>query len=383
MNTEHRAFIEHFQLRNLVAATSRSDIYYAGSSKVMHTSSSGHGSAPVMDFTGANTDASRFVVTTLDAKDDVLIAGGFYGDYAVLNLNSRFGTSPTHGFVSDLASGHTNHTHLFSNRHSGRPQAAFASNDGHLRVLDVCSNQMIHDVGYSYALNCCATSPNGRMRVVCGDSKEVLITDAETGHPLVPLRPHDTLKPDHTADSFACAWADDDIHVATGAQDSTVAIFDARNWSRPLAKIATEVRHPRSLRFSPVGGGKRVLVAVESDDFVNVIDAESFQSKQVLDFFGTVAGVSFTPDGSSLFVMNSDATFGGLMEYERTGYGAAYAQAGPSRRTRAGHMGFGPNLEDDPPSEWSPQYALDSDPRVILSAKARSRRGLDLGDLLV
>ena len=388
-NADHRAFISHFQLRSLVSATSRSDIYYAAPSKVLRTDAAGQTSTTVLDFTTTETDAPRFLVTTLDARDDVLAIGGYHGDYAVMDLGSEYGTDPTHGFVSTSAAGHTNHVHLCANRRSRFPQAVFASNDGHVRILDIHTNRFTHDITYPNALNCSATSPNGRLRVVVGDTPEVYITDAETGQPLQALKAHDASLHVHSSDGYACAWADDDIHVATAGQDSAVTIYDARNWARPLARVACEFRHARSLRFSPVGGGKRVLVAAEADDFINVIDADLFDRKQVVDCFGAIAGVSFTPDGRSLFAMNSDRTVGGLMELERIGYGAPFGlrQQDDSGDDDSGNRcdestrngGVGRRVCND----WAAEYDLDADPRVVLSTKARSRRGLDLGDVFV
>jgi hypothetical protein len=73
----------------------------------------------------------------------------------------------------------------------------------------------------------------------------------------------------------------------------------------------------RKLKFSPIGSGKRVLIAAEPADFVNVIDAQTFSSKQALSFFGEIGGVDFTNDGQDLIVANCDNMRGGIMEFER------------------------------------------------------------------
>lgn len=73
----------------------------------------------------------------------------------------------------------------------------------------------------------------------------------------------------------------------------------------------------RKLKFSPLGSGKRVLVAAEPADIIDVIDGETFASKQTLSFFGEIGGFDFTNNGQDLIVANCDPSRGGLMAFER------------------------------------------------------------------
>jgi DNA-binding beta-propeller fold protein YncE len=66
-------------------------------------------------------------------------------------------------------------------------------------------------------------------------------------------------------------------------------------------------------------GGQRVLIAAEPADRLTIIDAQTYSSRQVCDFFGEIGGIDFTPDGSNIVVANMDAKVGGLMWYERVG----------------------------------------------------------------
>jgi DNA-binding beta-propeller fold protein YncE len=314
-NTAHRAFFPHFQLRNVLAATSRSDIYYASGQQVYRTDAEGSSPEVMIDFSKPLSIDSA--ITTIASTDNVLIAGAFDGEYAITDLSSTYGSPSTFGRTIDLASNTksriVNHMHLFESRTTYQPQAVLCSNDYRLRVLDCASNKFIHSFLYPAAVNCSATSPDGRMRVVVGDFHETFITNAETGQPFESLK-------SHVDDVFACAWADDGIHVATAAQDSTIVVWDARHWARPLTVLTSELSVPRSIRFSPLGSGPRVLVAAEADDYISIIDAQTFASKQVFDFFGTIGGTAFTPDGQSLFIANGERRFGGIIELERTGW---------------------------------------------------------------
>ncbi|KAF2118556.1 WD40-repeat-containing domain protein [Lophiotrema nucula] len=362
MNTQHRAFIHHFQLRNLLASTSRNDVFYATGDQVNRTDASGTYDNVTMDLSREFTEGYRFMVTTLAASDDILIAGGFEGEYALTDLSSASDTKYTVGRIagrSRNAKSHImNHMHLFNSRHSYTPQVAFCSNDEQLRILDCYTNTFTHSFHYSAPVNCSATSPNGRMRVVVGDFFETLITNAETGQPFERLHTHDD-------GIFACDWADDGIHVATAAQDTSIVIWDARNWSEPLRVMHSELSVPRCVKFSPVGGGPRVLVSAEADDYVSIIDAQTFESKQVFDYFGRTAGISMTRDGSSLFIANVDPHYGGIIELERCAWGE--------------QKSITPNSCCD----WMMDEEMHLDNRVVCGWRERQRRGLNLGELMV
>jgi DNA-binding beta-propeller fold protein YncE len=362
----HQASVPHFQLRNLMAATSRHSIFYADRDVVMRTDSESTPANVVMDLTKEHTEAGKFQITTLAASDEVLIVGGFEGEYAFTGLSANRSTAQTIGRIKDRSPGiksHiTNHIHLTPSRTSYTPQAILSSNDNRLRILDVNTNTFTHSFGYSQAVNCSATSPNGRMRVVVGDFRETYITNAETGQAFETLKTH-------TDDAFACDWADDGIHVATAAQDSTICVWDARNWNQPLAVMYSELSVPRCLKFSPVGGGPRVLVSAEADDYLNIINAQTFASKQTFDFFGRTGGISMTPDGSSLFLANSEPHFGGIMEFERCGW----AEQKYDRSKRDSGSGW---LAD-----WDSDGGLDADERTVTSKNERRRRGVDLSGI--
>jgi WD40 repeat protein len=364
----HKPIFPHFQLRNVLAATSRHDIYYAASECVYSTDAAGSKTRLVVDLT--KHIAPDGLITTIASNDNVLVAGTFEGEYAITDLSSTHTTPCTFGRTSDsvmdIKSRIVNHVHLFESRTTYTPQAVLCSNDYRLRVLDCTTNAFTHNFLYPAAVNCSATSPNGRMRVVVGDFQETLITNAETGQPF------ETLK-SHTDDAFACAWADDGIHVATAAQDSTIVIWDARFWGKALKTLTSEVGVPRALRFSPVGSGPRVLIAAEADDYVNIINAQTFESKQTFDFFGPIGGVTFTPDGQSLFIANGEKRFGGIIELERTGW-----DEGSSKRKSSDSADW-----DDAMTDWVHDADLDAQERVSGGSIARERRNIDLGSLVV
>jgi len=153
-----------------------------------------------------------------------------------------------------------------------------------------------------------------------GDDPNVLIVNADTGEILQELTGHGDY-------GFACDWSDDGWTVATGFQDKAIKIWDARKWcnssgvSTALCTIRAEMAGVRGLRFSPRGSGKPILVAAEEADYINLIDAQTFSSKQTIDVFSEVGGIDFTNDGQDLNVLCCDPHRGGVLQLERCGRG--------------------------------------------------------------
>jgi len=304
-----------------------------------------------------------FHITALAAARTTLIAGGFRGQYAVQELLSEVGTPPTIGYVSHQPNSITNHIHGTYSRTSGQSLAVFCSNDCHLRTLDVATNTMVSDVAYNDIVNCAASSPNGRLQVLTGDFEGAIISDRDSGRILEHIRGGSK------GHGFACAWADDDITVATAGQDCQALVWDARNWSAPLTAIATESAYPTSLRFSPLGGGTPVLIIAEAADAVSIVNARTYATKQTIELFGDVAGTAMSADGSQLTIANGDRHLGGITTFSRHNFDW----------TEDNTHGI---LLPQQRSDWLPDHELELHPRGRIDAKARRRRGLGLDDML-
>jgi hypothetical protein len=324
--------IEHFQLRNLITATSQHDVFYAGRGKVMHTNPLqplGSMNPPnvVMDFSSkgnlAGTDmhklsCSPYQITALTSiSDQVLVTGLFEGEYAMLGLSCSAKTKPTMGRVSsrdivnhiEPSPSHTNlsiclasntkqdtiatvdcTTNTILSKHTYKPQDLFCSND-------------------AVVVNCTSTSPDGRLRLLVGDFPGALLTDTLSGKVLREL-------PDFNDNAFACAWAPDGYTLATAAEDEEVRIWDARSW-RVLQRYQSYCSSVRSLRFSSVGGQRQLLFAAEARDVVTVYDTARCGPAQLLPFVGEVAGVAVSPSGGEMHVGNGDPQYGGVMTWDQ------------------------------------------------------------------
>jgi len=322
MDIRHDVNLSHFQLRNVLAAGSRTRIFYPGTEAVHQFNPVSGESQAVMKL--GDTPESR--VSTMAAAHGVLIGGCFNGEYILRHPNSNEPESVGchDGVITTNISGITNHVQIHEARGASVPLAAFASNDMYFRVLDIATETWLSREKFAFPLNCTALSPDHRLRVMVGDDLNVLITAADStlsgGRPeiLQSLSGHRDF-------GFACDWADDGWTVATAFQDKSIKIWDARRWtdssgtSTPVCTLRAEMAGVRSLRFSPIGSGKRVLAAAEEADFINIIDAQTFRSKQTVDIFGEIGGISFVNGGQDLEVLCCDHTRGGLLQLERCG----------------------------------------------------------------
>ncbi|PIA93919.1 hypothetical protein CB0940_04660 [Cercospora beticola] len=340
---QHKGSFEHYQLRNMLVAADRNNIFYGtAANQVMRASLSCPNTRnTVMDLAKPVNTAAAFRITCLSASpralvpgsqtDNVLIAGGFYGEYAVCNIDSDK-REASEGFVTHAYNGLVTHVHSFRDRRSGLLRAAFSSNDRKVRLMDVGTLQFTDSFTYDHAVNCSATSADGRLRVLVGDSSDTLITDAQRGTPIVTLQ-------EHTDHGFACAWSQDNRHVATAAQDGRVMVWDARSWKKPVRTFESTMSCARSLQFTDSGA----LVAAENEDVVTVYGGHSFEAKQEIRFLGSIAGVTLLDGGAELAIANADKTVGGLLTFERVPqglgnntYGRVVVKPGGSSRWRNG-----------------------------------------------
>lgn len=344
MKMRKAPYLAHFQLRNLLAAPSKSRVFYADRRSIVRQYNFATNKTEV----ALRYPSELYIqISTIAAGHGALVSGGFNGEYCTVNIDSEYsddgsGASSSlsdkkSGTLTNLGSGISNHIQIHSARRSGGPLAAFASNDSHVRVMDLGTQEIVSDDHFQFAVNCTAVSPDKRLRVVVGDSSEAYIVTAERERNMMDVdgassAPHVVQKLGGHADyGFACAWADDGYTIATGNQDRAIKIWDARKTSTasgiwtPVVTLRTTMAGARSLHFSPAGSGKRVLVAAEEADILHIIDAQTFDKRQEFDVFGELAGLGFSESGQDLFALCTDPLRGGLLHFERKGFLSAAA----------------------------------------------------------
>jgi hypothetical protein len=313
-----RSNFVHFQLRNLVWATSKHDAYVMSENRVVHWNAGTRRATTVLDLDGGASgsggviagDFPRIQVSTTCVRDGLVAAGGFAGELVV--LDTRTGLSKFLRISND-DNGITNAIEFFGTR-SGAEVLVSSNNDMMTRFYNLETMQCLARHKYPWAVNYATASQCGRHMVVVGDSKEAWLVDTASGRRMAKMEGHLDF-------SFAAAWHPNGCMFATGNQDTTTRIWDVRHLGQSLAVLRGKMGAIRSLRFSADG---RFLAAAEPADFVHVYDAAAgFGEVQTLDHFGETAGMGFSPDGEALFIGVADLTYGSVLEYSRGRRGAA------------------------------------------------------------
>ncbi|KAJ3183676.1 hypothetical protein HDU85_002105 [Gaertneriomyces sp. JEL0708] len=338
--------IVHFQLRNLLWATSKHDIFFTSQNGVIQYNPITKTSSLALDL--RKHQMATMKISTMAAEHGWICVGGFSGEYICRRLSSSpmpgsssDGREVHQGSITSEENGITNHITISTLRSATTPTAIISSNDNKTRFLSLRTMSVTQSFSFPYAINCTSLSPDKRLLCVVGDSPTTSIISSDTGEQLVSLSGHLDF-------SFACGFSPDGRLLATGNQDMTVRLYDTRFLAsdKTLAVLGSRMGAVRSLRFDETG---RFLVWAEPADFVHVTnlsgvaDAElvsggegqdhswisrvsndghrkddTLYSSQLFDFFGEISGVSFTPDAEGLYVGIADPKYGSILEFERS-----------------------------------------------------------------
>ncbi|KAF7816953.1 putative WD repeat-containing protein C2A9.03 isoform X1 [Senna tora] len=311
-----RSTIVHFQLRNLLWATSKHDVYLMQNYSVMHWSSLLRRGKEVLNVAKPIVPThkcpgflaqpvSRVQISTMAVKENLMVAGGFQGELICKNLN-RSGVAFCSKITTD-DNAITNAVDVYRNQ-NGSLRVMTANNDAQVRILDAENFSSLACFKYDWSVNSTSVSPDGKLLAILGDSADCLIADANTGKVIGNLR-------GHLDYSFASAWHPDGRILATGNQDTTCRLWDIRNLSQSMAVLKGRMGAIRALRFTSDG---RFLAMAEPADFVHIFDSNcGYAHAQEIDLFGEIAGISFSPDTEALFVGIADRTYGSLLEFNR------------------------------------------------------------------
>ncbi|KAL6855926.1 hypothetical protein ACP4OV_018728 [Aristida adscensionis] len=308
-----KATIVHFQLRDLVWATSKHDVYMTQDCLVKHWSSLLQTEREVLNLedhvfpkqriNGARP-LFRMQISTMFIKDNLMVAGGFRGELVCKYLDQPGVAFCT--YVTDRAD-ITNSVDVYESA-NGSTRIMTANNDSIVRVFDSERFRILSHFTFPWSVNNTSVSPDGKLLAVLGDSSDCLIADPQSGKEIANLK-------GHLDYSFSSAWHPDGHVLATGNQDTTCRLWDIRNLSQSFAVLKGRISAIRALKFSSDG---HFLAMSEAADFVHIYDAQAdYSSAQEIDIFGEIAGVSFSPDDEAFFVGVADRTYGSLIEFSR------------------------------------------------------------------
>ncbi|CAM0906842.1 unnamed protein product [Alopecurus aequalis] len=309
-----KSTIMHFQLRNLVWATSKHDVYMTQNNSVMHWSSLLQRGKEVLNVSGqvvpkqkghgART-LSRVHISAMALKNNLMVAGGFRGE-----LICKYIDKPGVAFCTNVADDKNSITNAVDvyETPNGTTRITAANNDSAVKLFDAERCSQLGRFTFPWSVNNTSVSPDGKLLAVLGDSSDCLIADAQSGQEIATLK-------GHLDYSFSSAWHPGGHVLATGNQDKTCRLWDMRNLSASFAVLRGRIGAVRGLRFSSDG---QFLAMAEAADFVHVYDARAcYTAVQEIDLFGEIAGVAFSPDTDALFVGVADRTYGSLLEFSR------------------------------------------------------------------
>jgi WD40 repeat protein len=293
--------IPHFQLNNLLCASSKQDIYYYSNDAVKH----------YCRITDQTQEIFKMRATTLNAEPGLVVGGGLVGDFKCV-VSSDMGYTEYGCVISAEENGIINHIDL-QNIRSGIKSAIVSCNDEKLRFFNLESNQIIKEFKYPWAINCSSLSPDKRLISIVGDSVDNLILNADSGQVLLNTR-------NHSDYCFTTLWSPDSKYLVTGSLDTTACIYDVRNFQKPLIKVSSAMSPIQSCRFSSNGS---LLLLSEMVDYIHILPMhQSFSQEaqhvygQTIDFFGDISGISFSPCDEFLYIGVDESTFGAILELE-------------------------------------------------------------------
>ncbi|KAK3414597.1 hypothetical protein EUGRSUZ_H00461 [Eucalyptus grandis] len=302
--------ILHFQLRNLVWATSKHDVYLMSNYSVMHWSSLTFNLKEILNFSGhvkptekhAGTLLEGFMqtqISTLAVKDNFLVAGGFQGEIFCKRLDRKGVSFCTRTTYDDNAI--TNAVEIYDSLSRGGMHFMAANNDCSTREYDLERFQVVNHLRHPWPVNHTSISPDRTLTVVVGDHFDGLLVDTQNGKSVANLTGHRDY-------SFASAWHPDGRVFATGNQDKTCRVWDIRNLKSPIASLKGNLGAIRSIKFSSDG---QFMVMAEPADFVHVYSTKAdYNKSQEIDFFGEIYD-------ESLYIGIWDRTYASLLQYNR------------------------------------------------------------------
>ncbi|XP_076917428.1 putative WD repeat-containing protein C2A9.03 [Bidens hawaiensis] len=311
-----RTTILHFQLRNLVWATSKHDVYLMSNYSIMHWSSLSQNLTEILNFSGHVAPTEKHAgsllegftqtqISTLAVNDGFLVAGGFQGELACKRLDKQGVSFCTRTTYEENAI--TNAIEIYDALSGGMHFMA-SNNDCGVREYDMDGFQLVNHFHFPWPVNHTSLSPDRKLIAIVGDHLDGLLVDSTTGKMAATVE-------GHLDYSFATAWHPDGKIFATGNQDKTCRVWDVRNLANPVSVLKGNMGAVRSVRFSSDG---QFLVVAEPADFVHVYNTKlNYEKRQEIDFFGEISGVSVSPDDETLYIGVWDRTYASLLQFNK------------------------------------------------------------------
>eukprot|EP01069_Polyplicarium_translucidae_P007570 Polyplicarium_translucidae@DN3123_c0_g1_i2.p1 len=260
--------------------------------------------------------------TSLDVRFGLVAVGRFNGALEVFNSETteelcRVNTSDDNHATSilnfirittEIPESSAYCTWQFQGIPRVHPRILVCSNRKTLQEFDI-NGREVWKVSANVCVNHVAVSPANRAMCLATDSMDLQIIDHRHHRSMLTLRGH----------LDCCFSADFNLQaphiLATSALDETCRVWDLRSPKRALHVIGNCITPVCAVQYS--NDGQYLLVA-ESEDYIHVLrHDDDYRQKQTLEFYGSVTGASFSPDGSQLFVGAMARHGGKLLQFSR------------------------------------------------------------------
>lgn len=286
--------IDHFQLRHLLWNTSNSASYLVSNSALYEFNKKSRATRRVQacnpqQLASCHVDHGLAVTGSFDSEVKVTRLVDYSPQFA-LKVSGDPNSITNHVVIADPAT------------------VVVANNDSHVSEISLdCGGRIISKHKWTTAVNHASVSPNGQLLCLSGDRCEISLMERRSGDTVMNLEGHLDF-------SFCSSWRGDGT-VCTGSQDGTCRIWDLRKTGRgAVACLGSLLGAVRCCKFSP---NHRYLAISEPADFVHVYDVSlGLKEVQLLDFFGNIGGIAFSPDSSKLSVSLADTMFGCLIDFQ-------------------------------------------------------------------
>lgn len=248
----------------------------------------------------------KFHITCIESSGDIFACGGIKGELVLKRIST--GDILFDQKMSDVDNNITNFIDFYDEPNK-KWEMYISSNDNYLRIFDQNMTN-IDQFKFHTCVNHSTISPCGKMLCLALDDEIIHIIDRASGKIIQKLEGHVDFP-------FSTNWNKNGYEIATGSQDHTCRIWDIRK-GECLHILKSNLTCVRNVRYSNDG---TMLACGESADYVHIYDCKSnYKREQLIDFFGEMSGISFSPCGQSLFLGVNDRTYKSLMEFQKISY---------------------------------------------------------------
>jgi WD40 repeat protein len=296
--------LSHFQLRHLIKSINKNEILYMSDNSIWkwnrvscHENEYGKNEKIL-----SISEQSKIV--SLTGNEHLIACGGMKGEVIIKSLKKD--EILFENKLSEVDNAITNFIEL--NEKNNQLEVLISSNDDRMRVLNE-NFELIHDLKFEFCVNHATQSPlNEKLICISLDDVNIQIFDKSTGKSVCSLK-------GHTHFPFSGSWNPvKEYEVATGAQDQTTRIWDLRNCKNSHT-LHGKISSVRGVEFNHDGS---LLGVSEAADFVHLYDAANlYRNEQLIDIFGEISGISFSPKDESFFIGIYDQTYSSLLEFEK------------------------------------------------------------------